>query len=212
MILIKKFEKLKEELKDYCTFNPTNGDYLVAYHPSTKLFTVSKIDSNAKTKTRIGFDEKQSDLINKETVFCLNENFIWFGIDHNKISLSDLFEKIDKLNKPILRNKKSVINLYKPFDLYKEENQYVDIGNYIVTFFNNFYYVGEITENGPSKLEFSCDWVGLSLIIVYCKILNSKEQNKIYSDENGYCIIDKDKISCNKLLGLVNNLNRQLQK
>ena len=109
--MIENYKKLEEELKDYCTFNPTNGDYLVAYHPSTKLFTVSKIDSNAKTKTRIGFDETKSDLINKETVFCLNESFFGIKIDHNKISLSDLFEKIDELNKPILRNKKSVINL-----------------------------------------------------------------------------------------------------
>ena len=95
---IENYKKLKEELKDYCTFNPTNGDYLVAYNPSTKLFTVSKIDSNAKPKTRISFNETKSDSINKETVFCLNEKFIGFSYESNKNTISGMYDKIDMIS------------------------------------------------------------------------------------------------------------------
>lgn len=111
-----------------------------------------------------------------------------------------------------LFEKKSIIDLYKYFDQYKEENQSNEIENYIVSFFDDYYYVGEINDDGLSLLTFSNSWIIPGEVVIRCDILNSKEFNKVHSNDCGYCIIDKNKISKEELLELVNKLNEQLQK
>lgn len=132
-------------------------------------------------------------------------------IDNNKISYDALKKMVSEFNLPFFQNAQSFYNLFKNFFEYGSLDQTEKPHNYIILYANNYYYVGIIGE-GESQVNVISDMVRPNEdLTLWCNILNSKD-NSILKCERNFYIVDKDRISQDNLLEIVNKLNEQLQK